>query len=329
VPREKPELKKVTVNLFRFIGPILLASFCLSFVLPEAQGEIIDRVVAIVNKEVITLSELSMLAQHQSAEANSFLSSEQYRQVLQGMIEKKLIEQQALQREIVVSEKEVDQFMKRFQEKNNLSAEQLAEALQQQGMSLEEYRTKIQEEIRSSQIVSQEVHAQINVTENEIEEYYQNHLDEYVEAPQVKIGQIFFPFSTPALPEEKERIVLKAEAALEKIRSGGTFKEVAKECDLTQGAYCSQDLDYFEKGELMGPLDEAAFSLGIGDVSSVIETDKGCFMIQVLDRQETQTTELDEIRKTLVNQILQQKTEQRLQEWLEELHNEAYVEIKI
>ena len=50
---------------------------------------------------------------------------------------------------------------------------------------------------------------------------------------------------------------------------------------------------------------------------------------QTLDRMAAETTELDEIRKTLVNQILQKKTEQRLQEWLEELHDEAYVEIKI
>ena len=64
-------------------------------------------------------------------------------------------------------------------------------------------------------------------------------------------------------------------------------------------------------------------------MSSVIETDKGCFIIKVIDRKEAQTTELEEIRKELVNKILQQKTEQRLQEWLKELHNEAYVEIKI
>jgi len=326
---KKPELKKVTMHLFRFIGPILLASFCFSFVLPEARGEIIDRVVAIVNKEVITLSELFRMAQLQSSEENPFLSSEQYQQVLQGMIEQKLIEQQALQTEITVSEREVDQFVKRFQETNNLSTEQLVEALQQQGMSMEDYRTRVREEVRRSQIISQEVHAQINVTENEIEEYYQNHLDEHVKPAQVKIDQIFFPFSSPMQPEEKERIVLKTEAALEKIRSEGTFKEVAKECDLTQGASCSHDLDYFEKGELMGPLDEAAFILSIGDVSSVIETDKGCFIIQVLDRKEAQITELDEIRKTLVNKILQQKTEQRLQEWLEELHDESYVDIKI
>jgi parvulin-like peptidyl-prolyl isomerase len=319
----------VAVNLFRFIFSILLASFCLSFVSPEARGEIIDRVVAIVNKEIITLSELFRMAQLQSSEGNTLLSSEQYRQVLQGMVEQKLIEQQALQTEITISEREVERFIQGFQEKNNLSNEQLVEALEQQGMSMEEYRMRVEDEIRRSQIISQEVHAQVNVTDNEIEESYQNRLDEYVKPPQVKIDQIFFPFSSPLPPEEKERIILKAEAALEEIRSGGMFGDVAKECDLTQGALCSHDLDYFEKGELMGPLDEAAFSLGVGDVSSVIETDKGCFIIQVQDRKEAETTELDEIRKTLVNQILQKKTEQRLQEWLEELHDDAYVEIKI
>lgn len=329
MPGEKPESKKVTVNLFRLISSMLLASYCFSFLLPEARGEIIDRVVAIVNKEVITLSELSRMAQLQSSEANPLLSSDQYRQMLQGMVEQKLIDQRALKTEISVSEREVEHFIERFQERNNLSPEQLVDALQQQGMSMEEYREKVREEIRRSQIISQEVHARINVTEKEIEEYYQNHLDEYVKPPQVKIDQIFFPLSSPMVPEEKERIVQKSEAALEKIRSGGgTFEDVAKECELAQGAQCARDLDYFDKGELMGPLDRAAFSLAIGDVSSVIETDKGCFIIKVLDRKEERITELEEIRQTLTNQLLQQKTEQRLQNWLEELRNEAYVEIK-
>jgi peptidyl-prolyl cis-trans isomerase SurA len=329
VPREKPKLNKVFRRLFRSIGPILWASVCLASFLPEAHGEIIDRVVAIVNKEIITFSELSRMAQLQSAGADPVLSSDQYRQMLQGMIEQKLIDQRALTTEITVSEREVDQFIKKFQEKNKLSTDQLVEALEQQGMPMEEYRSKVREEIRRSQIIGQEVHAQINVTEKELTDYYQAHLDEYVKPPQVKIEQIFFPFSSSPLPGEKESIVQKSEAALEKIRSGGTFEEVAKACELEQGAQCARDLDYFGKGELMGPLDEPAFTLAIGDVSSVIETDKGCFIIKVLDRKEERTTELEEIRQTLTNQILQQKTEQRLHEWLEELHNEAYVEIKI
>jgi len=317
------------MRLFRFISAILFASFGLVPFPPSAQGEIIDRVVAIVNKEVITFTELSRMARLQSPEANPVLSSDQYRQVLEGMIEQKLIDQRALKTEITVSERDVDQFIKKFQEKNKLSTEQLAEALQQQGMSMEEYRTKVKEEIRRSQIIGQEVHAQVNVTEKEIAEYYQSHLGEYIKPPQVKIGQMFFPFSSPVLPGEKERTVQKAEAALEEIRSGGTFEAVAKKCELEQGAQCAHDLDYFAKGELMGPLDEAAFTLAIGDVSGVIETDKGCFIIKVLDRKEEQITELEKVRQTLVNQILQQKTEQRLHEWLEELHDEAYIEIKI
>ena len=311
-----------------FIYPVFYSAFFLFFFLTAAKGEIIDRVVAIVNKDIITLSELLKMVQTQSPEAKPILSSGNYREVLQGIINQKLIDQEASQEKINVSKKEVDQFIERFKKRNAINTAQLKEALQQQGLTWDGYREQVQEEIRRSQIISQKIHSQVSVSEKEIGEYYQNHLDKYVESPRVKIDQIFFPFTPKMTGEDKDNLALKAEEALKRIKSGEDFQGVAEEYNSTN-ASPFHDLGYFKKGDLMGPLDEVAFRIKIGGVSNVIKTEKGYFIIRVIDRKEAKAKELNEVRKEIVDYLLQQKREKKFQEWLEELHDKAYIEIKI
>jgi len=303
-------------------------TFGFLFISPNTKGEIIDRVVAIVNKEVITLSELLEAAKLQAPEANPYLSLEKYREILWNMIDQKLIEQEANQTEIKVSDREVDEFIERFKKRNQITTSQLKEALKQQGLTWEKYREKLREEIKRSQVISQKIHSQVSVTEKEIEEYYQSHMEDYIKPPQVKIDQIFFPFSSKVTSEEEKNLLLKAEEAWKRIRSGEDFQKIAQEYNPSRKSY-SQELDYFKKGELMEPLDKAAFKLNIGEVSDIIKTKKGYFIIQVLDRKEAEIKELSQVRKEIENKIHQEKTEKKFKEWLKVLHNKAYIEIKI
>jgi peptidyl-prolyl cis-trans isomerase SurA len=314
------------LNFHHFISFFL--TFVFLFVSTNTKGEIIDRVVAIVNKEVITLSELLEAAQLRAPEANPNLTLEKYREILRNMIDQKLIEQEANQTEIKVSDREVDEFIERFKKRNAITTSQLKEALKQQGLTWEKYREKLREEIKRSQVISQKIHSQVSITEKEIEEYYQSHMEDYIKPPQVKIDQIFFPFSSKLTSEEEKNLILKAEEALKRIRSGEDFQKIAQEYNPTRKSY-PQDLDYFKKGELMEPLDKAAFKLRIGEVSGIIKTKKGYFIIQVLDRKEAEIKELSEVRKEIEAKIHQEKTEKKLEEWLKALYNKAYIEIKI
>jgi len=300
----------------------------LSFFSTPVKSEIIDRVVAVVNKDIITLSELLSAAQSQTDNPVSFTSPEKYRELLQSIIEQKLISMEALQKEIKVSDKEVDQFVDNFKERNGITTAQLKEAVQQQGMSWEEYRKQLREEIMRNQIIAQEVRSQVSVTESDFEKYYQNHLDDFIEPPRVRIEQMFFPFPPGATPEAKAETISRAEEAYKRIKSGDDFQKIAVEYNLAK-ENGSSDLGYFNKGELMAPLEDAAFNVAIGGISRVISVEKGCFIIRVLDRLDVKTKSIEEVQDELYNKIYRQKMEKKFKEWIEELHNNAYIEIKI
>jgi parvulin-like peptidyl-prolyl isomerase len=85
----------------------------------------------------------------------------------------------------------------------------------------------------------------------------------------------------------------------------------------------------YKKGELINDLDQEAFILKPGEISNVISTNKGYCIIRVLERSEEKTKKIEEAHEAISNYLLQQKMEDKLQEWLEELRTNAYIDIKI
>lgn len=312
----------------RFARLLFGSSFLVFFLFVPLQGEIIDKVVGIVNKDVITLSGLLKIAQSQPPNSDNFNSQKKFRGLLKQIIEQKLISQEATRIAVRANDNEVDKAIENFQKENGITASQLKEALREQGGTWEEYRENLREEISRQHIINQKIRSQVFVTDKDLEKYYQDHLDDFVEPPKVKIEQLFFSFPPDAATQTKKDILIKAEAALRLIKSGENFQKVAEEYGFVkEGA--SIDLDYFGKGELMTCLDTAAFSLTIGKASDLISTNKGYFIIRVLDRAEAKTKTVDEVREKIYNQLYQQKTEKKYREWIQELHNKSYIEIKI
>ena len=304
-----------------FIFFITIHLCLLSF---PAWGEIVDGVVAIVNDEVITLSEVIRIAQLQSSNADS----SQYREVLERLVDQKLIDQATKGMEIKVSEQDIDDLIKNFEEANRITDSQLKDSVQQKGVTWEEYRQELREGIRRNRVISQVIRSESNISEKEIKDYFQEHSDQYFKPSLVKIEKMFFPVSEETSPVEKNRFSQKAQRALERIKSGEDFQKVAQELNLPEDT-SSCDVGFFKKGELMDTLDQEAFSLKPGEVSNVISTKKGYCIIRVLERTEEKTKKLEEVREEIESHLFQQKMEEKFQEWLKKLRNNAYIDIKL
>jgi len=290
----------------------------------SVRAEVVDEIVAVVNYEVITLSELVHVARVSFATADP----SRYREVLEKFIDQKLIDQATKDMPIKVSEKEIDAMIQGFKENNKITDDQLKDALQQQGLTWDEYRKEVSEGIRRNQIITQMLRAKINVSETEIKDYYQKHPDNFFEPAQVKLEQIFFPVPDQATPEKKKAVSQSAEESLKKIKAGKDFQKVAQELNLPENN-TSCNVNTYKKGELMGVLDQKAFTLKPGEISNVIDTNKGCCIIRVLERFEEKTKKIEEVHDAISNYLLQQKMEDKLQEWLQELRTNAYIDIKI
>jgi len=312
-------LKNYRVNSHIFFLTIFLTMFSFS-----VRAEVVDEVVAVVNNEVITLSELLRVAQVNFSNADP----SRYREVLEKLIDQKLIDQATKDMSTKVSEKEIDAMIQGFKENNKITDDQLKDTIRQQGLTWEEYRKEIREGIRRNQVITQMLRSQISVSETEINDYYQKHPDNFFEPAQVKLEQLFFPVPDQAAPEMKKAVSQSAEESLKKIKAGEDFQKVAQGLNLPENN-TSCDVGMYKKGELMNSLDQEAFTLKPGEISNIISTNKGYCIIRVLERSEEKTKKIDEVHEAITNYLFQQKMEDKLQEWLQELRTNAYIDIKI
>ncbi len=316
----KERRRRIITGLVFVVISLVVAFPCL--------GEVIDRVVAIVNKEVITQSELERETRARIGRAQVAPSPEIYREVLQGLVEQKLILGEAVNLEITVSEREVDRAIGTIEKQNNVTTADIRTALEEQGITWEEYRQQVREDIMRNQAITMKVQSQVGVTDKDINAYYEEHTDEFVDPPKVRIEQLLFPIPAGATAEQRNAAAQKAEEVLKRVKAGHDFRTVAIEVGVIQEGD-SLDLGYFNKGELLEPLDRAAFAVPIGSVSEIIETPRGYFIIRVLDRQEESSKTIEEAGGDISGEIFREKARKRFEEWMEELYQQAYIEFKL
>ncbi len=305
----------------------LLFYHCLNV---NADTELIDRIVAVVNDEIITFSELNKSKTLMQSGMPSKVNSPDFdRKLLSQMIDKKIIVQEAKNLDIHVKKKEIDTAIENVLERNKITLKTLKEGLAQQGTTLEEYREMMKEDIIQSHVVGRQVHANITITEDDIRDYYEKNIKPK-EKPgeRVRIQQILLLAPKKNAPETEEAIEKSINEIRERILSGENFGKLAAAFSQGPAARAGGDLGYFHRGELMPAIENAAFSMKKGEVSSVIKTTIGFHLIKLINIDKTEKDRswkdhIDEIEGILYNQ----KFENNYLEWLKGLREKSYIEI--
>jgi peptidyl-prolyl cis-trans isomerase SurA len=304
---------------------------------PVVMAEILDKIVAVVNGDVITLSELReisvpylerMKAQY-SINHDEAQVKETEKRILDQLIDEKLVKQEADRLKIVIEKKEIDMAIRETKEKNKLSEDQLKQALADQGMSLEKYREQLSDQMQKMRLLDQEIKSKVQVAKKEVEEYQKEHKDEFDAPPEVRLQQVLLIIPSEASTQEIDQIRGKAEDILHKIRSGEDFNIMVKLHSQDSSAAAGGDMGVFKKGELMPVLDEAAFGLERGEVSSVIQTPMGFHILRALDKRESQKMTDEERMRETEGIIYNQKVEEKFKDWLKELRKKSFIQINI
>ena len=150
---------------------------------PVVVAEILDKIVAVVNEDVITLSELReisvpylerMKAQY-SINYDEAQIKETEKRILDQLIDEKLVNQEADRLEIVIAKKDIDMAIRETREKNKLSEDQFKQALADEGMSLEKYRGQLNDQMKKMRLLDQEIKSKVQVAKKEVEEYHKEH----------------------------------------------------------------------------------------------------------------------------------------------------------
>lgn len=309
---------------------ISIASFI--FMIQTPSTEIIDRVIAVVNDEVITQSELDIIlfpiyAQYSEIYGEEELAEkmdEAKQEMLLQMIEDKLIIQKSRKEGIVVSDKEVEDRVAEI--KNKFSDEETFEAaLEEQGLNVDILKKRYKEQAMMKKIFDKEVRSQIVVLPTEVQEYYKAHINEFEEPETVVLRVITLKISQT---DEKQRVFAKAEDIKKNIDEGKSFEEMAQK--FSEDAYAIEGglMGYVKKGQLMQTIDEKIFALEPCGISGVIENDLSFRIFKVDEKIAAHTSSIEQVREKIQNTIYQEKVKQKFDEWLDKLKKDAYISIK-
>lgn len=250
------------------------------------------------------------------------------RTVLSSMVDEKVIAHYAKESNVTVKEGEVDQAIDRVLEGNSITYDQFEQALKAQGMSMDDYREKMREQMLSRKISSLEVTG-VNVTEEEARAYYERNRKMFMDPPKEKIraSHIVLLASQEGDPKNYRKAKQKIRELLERIKNGADFAEVAKKESQDGAAKNGGDLGWFTRGSMVPAFEEAAFALDTGEVGGPAVTRYGFHLIKVTDRIEPRPLPFDEVKEKVMALMREEAFQKKKDAWLDRLRSQAYIEI--
>ena len=310
------------------------------------QPVIIDRIAAVVNQEVITLSDVEEAVLQQAVTvaasrggpkpqagdpvfAAAALTPEALSQQLHRLVDRRLQEQEAEQRGITVTDAELHQALEDIKTRNRFASDEaLAAALAAEGLTVEQYRRQLRSELLAAKLVNREVRSTVVVAPEEVRRYYDEHPGEFTLPERVKLRQIFF--ATPAAnAEARANKRAKAQTVLDELKRGADFDQLARRYSDGPEAKEGGELGWFTPGTLMPQLDRVAFTLQDGQISDLIETPQGWHILKAEAREGHHRQSFEQASTTVHDRLLEQHTQQRYEEWFLELRQNAYVDIRL
>jgi len=315
---------------------VLIFGFFFLFPL-HLRGEVKERIVALVNNEVITLTELEETARpmyDQVKQTSSPAEREKKlkkvrEEVLDHLVESKLLDQEIKKRKIEVPDRDVDAAVGDVLKSTNLSENELKKAIAREGLTYSAYRQRIREEIGKMRLVAREIKSKIVIEEETLRKSYQANLERYTDPLEVKIQQIFFPFPSDGSEDEAAAVRKEARSVLDRARKGEDFTELAKKYSRGPEANEGGVLGYFKRKELMPELEEVGFKLKVGEISDLVNSPMGLHILRVLDRKGGEPKSFAEVQNKIRDEMIQVEAEKKYNEWMKDLKSKAYILIKL
>lgn len=280
-----------------------------------------EGVVALVNGQPIMAEELSKRF-HAIIEQNdldSATSPDEYtlyqlkEGALQELVQRTLIAQQAKEQGVTVSAEEIQQRVQQVQAEYNETA--IETILQEQGQTYVEWEKAQRENILMEKLTNLNMGSMITVSDEEVRQYYERHEEHYDHPAQIRASQI--------LTYDRER----ADRALQEIRDGRHFAEVARRYSESSDAQDGGNLGFFAKGVMPPEFDEVLFNLKMGEVSDVVKTPYGYQIFQLTGQREAHRVSFDEAQAQIRSKLEQQKRMFAIDLWITELQANSDIQI--
>jgi len=315
----------------------LLAGMAAVFLSAAVQAAVADRIVAVVNDEIVTLSELNKAFEpYQEKFETSFKGADREKAraetkliILNRMIDNLLMEQVSRKTGIEVRDEEVTDAIKDMQQRRKISPGEFQKALEREGITPDAYRRDIRDQIIRMKLIRRDIKSRVAVTDEEIGEYYSKHREDYEGKESVRIRQILLILPRNADTAVKEKLQADAEAIHKRLMNGEPFEALSAKYSQGPEAASGGDVGYIDRGMIHSEVEDVAFSLPLNRISGVIESSVGFHIIQVIDRRGAGLMAIESAREEIREKIDRQKMEKKYGEWMEELRKKSHIEIKL
>lgn len=303
----------------------------------ETRTQLLDQIVAVVNDEPVTQSELDSLMRpvyeqyrkEFQGEKLMRMLDEVHNKLLNQLIEDKLVFQEAKSQKIEVDEgaieEQLEEFKKRFKSENEME-----DAMRKEGLAMNDMRERLRRQAMIRKLHDNEIRSKIVVSPIEINDYYEKNRGEFSSNGRLRVRSI-----TIKKTSEARQKGLTDEAAKNKIQDlrikivgGEDFARLAKQYSEDTSAKQEGLSEWIEHGAMIPVIDEVIFKLKTGEISDVIETEMGYHLFRVEESKEPYKKNLEEVRDEIYGKIFSLKAQQRFQEWTQELKRNAYISIR-
>ena len=319
----------------RFLFPFGLFLLLCGLISP---GEaVVDRVVAVVNQEIITFSEVEKMSRSLQVEIQTEDRLERrervheiFRKVLDRLIEEKLIDQEVKKSGIKVTSKELEGAIEEVKRRYAVDQENFEKLLAAEGVTLETFKKEIEKQILRTKVINWAVKVEPTAGEKELRDFYQKHIDRYRVNESFRISHILFPVPKDANLEQGREIRKRSQKVLERIKGGEDFGEmVLRYSEDPSSRKDRGDMGYFKRGELLPTLEREALRLQVGEVSGVIRTEFGFHIIKLLDRKGDEPTPFEEVKEKVQADYYAGEIEKAYLLFLSKLKEKSIIEIKL
>jgi peptidyl-prolyl cis-trans isomerase SurA len=297
-----------------------------------AAPQVVEEIVAVVNDDIITLSQYKQQFEIQSQQLKAAnLPKEEYdkqykimkTELLNAMITELLVLQQAKEKNLNVNE-ELKNNVAAIKKDNNFSSDDdLRRAVQQQGISYEQWLKQFEERLLKELVMVTEVYRSIALDESEVVQYYKQHPQEFTVPAEFKLSAIYVE-SAGRTPEALE--ALKAEIS-GKIQGGTAFADVASASSDPPFKDAKGDMGTFKKGELEKTLEEAVDKLKAGEVSPWVGTKTGWYLLKLENRKDAYLRTFDEARSEVQDKLTGAKRQKKGEEYIAALKEHSFIKI--
>ena len=309
---------------------------------------VIEEIVARVNNQIITRAEylrskeqLRQEAQQQDPANAEKIIADRDKDVLRDLIDQQLLLDKGKDLGITADTEVIKRLDEMRKDMHMDSMEDLEKAATSQGISYEDFKQNLKNQIITQQVIAKEVGQRMNVSKEELQQFYDDHKSQLEQPEQIRLSELLISTEkkddkkdkgTPAAPlapvDEAQQLAAaqaKADDLLAQIRKGAAFDDIAKKNSDGPTAAQGGDLGYFKRATLAKELEDKTFAMKPGEVSDVIRTKQGFVILKVTEHQQAGVPPLSDVEQKVQEAIYMQKLQPALRAYLQKLREEAYV----